>query len=232
MRILEDDFKCGQYWLEYSSVNSDDFVSFNNELIKSFFLFTKDFMTPYSINISFSTFDSYWFLDEFLVEYHLSLDKPQIKKTICTVNTIEKTVSEISAQEIEKLLLNIRQQSNVNSLIGISKIACYAGLYYLPKKTKETTFTLYTGSGSANHTNSSQPIFKGIGIEAPLNPFRLWTPIEIIFKECNSNLDLSLILNWDLYSKQNKQGFLMLKKALGSLVENGWENNMPKNIFG
>ncbi|MCP4443430.1 MAG: hypothetical protein GY810_31390 [Aureispira sp.] len=232
MRILEDDFKCGQYWLEYSPENMDDFSTFNNEIINSFFLFTQNFIVPYSVNVSISTFDSYWFPDETFAEYHLTLDKPHIKTSIDRTGAIEKTVSEISAQEIEKLLFNIQQQSNTGSLIGISRISCLAGLYFLPKKTKDTTFVLYTGSGGANHSKKKRPIFEGIGIEAPLSTFGdIWAPIEVFFEHGYENIELKLILNWDLYSKHNKQGFLMLKKALEVLIRNSWKNEMPKDIF-
>ncbi len=231
IRILEDDLKCGEFWLEFNCIDDVDFLTHNNRLIRSFFLFIKDFLDPYSLNVGFSTFDSYWMEDENLENYHLTLDKPHIKTSIDYIGTTIKEVEEINVLQIISLLDFIKQKNKDSNLIGVSYISCYSGLYYLPDKTKDTEFILYIGPGGKNF-DKNRPIFNGIGIEAPLETFGdLWAPIEINFSNSYNNLKLSVNLNWDLYGKNNPKGYLMLQKALNSLIDAGWKNTMPKEIF-
>ncbi len=230
IRILEDDLKCGEFWLEFNYIDEVDFLTHNNRLITSFFLFIKDFLDPYNLNVGFSTFDSYWMEDKNLENYHLTLNKPHVKTSIDYIGTTIKEVDEINDFEINSLLDFIKQNNKECNLIGVSYISCYSGLYYLPDKTNDTEFILFIGPGG-KYFDKKRPIFNGIGIEAPLETFGdLWAPIEINFSNTYSNLKFSVNLNWDLYGKNNSNGYLMLQKALNSLIDAGWKNTMPKDI--
>lgn len=100
-------------------------------------------------------------------------------------------------------------------------------MYFLPEKTEETGCIIYVGPGGEGFERK-HPIYQGIGIEAPLEVYHdIWTPIEISFGDDWSDLKLSLILNWDLYGRYNKAGFMMLKKGLKRLIDSGWKNEMP-----
>lgn len=231
MRILEDDLKCGQFWLEYNCIDEVDFLHHNNRLIKSFFLFVKDLLIPYSLNVGFSTFDSYWMEDNNLGNYHLTLNKSHIRTSIDYIGTTINVVDEINHSKINKLLDSIKQKNSESNLIGINYISCYSGLYYLPDKTNDTEFILYVGPGGKTY-DQTRPIYNGIGIEAPLETFGdLWAPIEISFSNTYSNLKLNVNLNWNLYGKSNPKGFSMLLRALNSLIDAGWKNTMPKDTF-
>ncbi len=148
MRILEDDFKCGQFWLEYEEVHPTNYSINSKRMIDSFEMFTQGFIEPYSLDLCFASYDEYYSVDQDLGSYHLTTNKAHIHSKPAWTNSTVKIVPEINALQIIALYDEIKQQNSASKdMLGIESINCFSGLYYLPSKTDKTEFTKYTGNG-------------------------------------------------------------------------------------
>ncbi|ALO14053.1 hypothetical protein L21SP5_00374 [Salinivirga cyanobacteriivorans] len=226
MKFVEGNLSYGQFRFEYFN-EENSFIESQRHIANSFFAFADNYIKPYAIELCFKQFDSSTELPMAKKDYHaflLKIENPKLSFMPIWSNTQEIYVSQINRDTVFQFVLE-QNVGNIQNepLTGMSHFSFQTGLFRLPTKIDARKF--YLEKENQVHTAMEYPCISDTWFEAPLNHIFLFPPIELNFSRepYSKAWSLLIVLNWNMYSHQNEDGFKLLSHKFEVLEKLGWQ---------